>query len=138
MGVTRRGAFDYPQTFRMSSVPRAERETIRRLPYRVYVLLPTLPMFTAWTNLLESPALRCPVESLLGALPIHVSGLFFESGTEQALHSDTWYKLHGVVPEKMLGAWIALEDTDETLGNGPLEYVPGSHKLKNVDFEPAD
>lgn len=50
----------------------------------------------------------------------------FIQGSQQKTHSDsihmTTYPLGGLI-----GVWIALEDIDET--NGPLHYIPGSHKL---------
>lgn len=58
--------------------------------------------------------------------PIPFQTLNFRIGTEQPLHSDL---LHfSSVPERfMVGVWVALEDIDAD--NGPLEYVPGSHRL---------
>merc|ERR1712232_1179903 len=44
----------------------------------------------------------------------------------------------GREPEKMVGIWIALEDADEALGNGPLQLVPGSHNLKSMNYYPTD
>ncbi|QIY90122.1 phytanoyl-CoA dioxygenase family protein [Chryseobacterium gallinarum] len=59
----------------------------------------------------------------------------FINGSQQKTHSDsihmTTYPLGG-----LLGAWIALEDVDET--NGALHYIPGSHKLPyflNSDYD---
>lgn len=51
--------------------------------------------------------------------------LNFPVGTQQHLHTDIVH--FSSVPERfMCGVWVALEDIDET--NGPLVYVPGSHK----------
>ena len=79
-------------------------------------------------------ALRALVAALLG----HETSLFqsinFLTGSEQRTHSDSihmsTFPLGG-----MAAAWVALEDI--TLGNGPLHYYPGSHKLPyylNADY----
>lgn len=63
--------------------------------------------------------------------PLPVSTINFYAGTEQPLHSD--YIHFGSVPELYLvGAWFALEKVDNS--NGPLTVVPGSHKLKIINF----
>lgn len=63
--------------------------------------------------------------------PIPISTINFYAGTEQPLHSD--YIHFGSIPELFLaGAWFALEKVDKN--NGPLTIVPGSHKLKIVNF----
>ncbi|HYE01206.1 MAG TPA: phytanoyl-CoA dioxygenase family protein [Alphaproteobacteria bacterium] len=63
---------------------------------------------------------------LYGRAPIPFQTLNFKVGTEQPLHSDAAH--FSSVPERfMCGVWVAFEDMDE--GNGPLEYVPGSHRL---------
>ena len=57
---------------------------------------------------------------------VSTQSLYFEFGSQQALHRDSI-----VVPTpifgELLAAWIALQDIDPA--SGPLEYVPGSHKL---------
>ncbi len=59
------------------------------------------------------------------------STINFIKSTEQPLHSD--YAHFGTLPEnKIIGAWIALEDIDPN--SGPLKIVPKSHKLKNYNF----
>lgn len=58
------------------------------------------------------------------------TSLYYERGSEQALHRDTPYfttKPAG----RYLGVWLALDDVDD--GNGPLRVVPESHKLPPVD-----
>jgi len=63
--------------------------------------------------------------------PLAISTINFYAGTEQPLHSD--YIHFGSVPELYLaGAWFALEKVDNN--NGPLIIVPGSHKLKIINF----
>lgn len=66
--------------------------------------------------------------------PVVFGSLNFEVGTQQALHVDAVF----FYPQPefcMAGVWIALDDVDET--NGPLMYIPGSHKwemLHSVDI----
>jgi phytanoyl-CoA hydroxylase len=59
------------------------------------------------------------------------TSLFFEKGSEQSLHRDTPYFYSGT-SEGYMGAWVALQDTDET--NGTLQVVKGSHKLPEPDL----
>ena len=62
---------------------------------------------------------------------IPISTINFYAGTEQPLHSD--YIHFGSSPELYLaGVWFALEKVDNN--NGPLIIVPGSHKLKIINF----
>jgi ectoine hydroxylase-related dioxygenase (phytanoyl-CoA dioxygenase family) len=61
----------------------------------------------------------------LGDEPLLFGSLNFEKGTQQKLHVDAIF--FWPQPEySMAGVWIALEDVD--FENGPLIYVPGSHK----------
>ena len=66
------------------------------------------------------------VRLFLGEEPVAIQSLYFEYGSEQALHRDPV-----VVPIQshghMIAAWIALEDIGPDCG--PLIYVPGSHRL---------
>ncbi len=50
----------------------------------------------------------------------------FFKGSEQKAHSDSIH-MTTFPPGYLIAAWIALEDIDNT--NGPLFYLPGSHKL---------
>jgi ectoine hydroxylase-related dioxygenase (phytanoyl-CoA dioxygenase family) len=65
---------------------------------------------------------------------VSTQSLYFEFGSQQALHRDSI-----VVPTpifgELLAAWIALENIDPA--SGPLEYVPGSHKLPMFEFRPG-
>lgn len=60
------------------------------------------------------------------------TSLYFERGSEQALHRDS--PLFATRPPgRYLGVWAALEDVDAR--NGPLVVVPGSHLLPALDVE---
>jgi hypothetical protein len=69
---------------------------------------------------------------LYGREPIPFQTLDFRPGTQQSLHSDAMH--FSSIPKRfMCGVWIALEDATER--NGPLRYVPGSHRFSAVDLE---
>jgi len=72
------------------------------------------------------------LQMLYGRRPIPFQTLNMEYGTEQRLHADI-FPFDSIPSRFMCGVWVALEDL--TLENGPLEYVPGSHRLPTVDFE---
>jgi len=60
------------------------------------------------------------------------TSLFFEHGSQQALHRDTPYFYSGSDGGYM-GVWVALDDVDET--NGALVAVKGSHRLEEPDLD---
>ena len=69
---------------------------------------------------------------LYDSKPLPFSTINFIGGTEQPFHSD--YIHFGSMPHKYLvGAWIALEDTNRS--NGPLTVIPKSHKLPLFDYQ---
>jgi len=69
---------------------------------------------------------------LYGREPIPFQTLNFLPGTEQGLHSDAMH-FSSIPARFMCGVWIALEDATEE--NGPLRYVPGSHRFSEVQLE---
>jgi hypothetical protein len=85
-----------------------------------------------YTGLMELATNKEILEVLRYALkdePILFGSLAFEKGSQQDLHVDAIF----FWPEpsySMAGVWVALEDVD--LDNGPLMYVPGSHKWKMI------
>lgn len=66
------------------------------------------------------------VERVLGAPAVATQSLYFEYGSQQALHRDPVF-VQTQPPSHLVAAWIALEDIDPR--SGPLVYVPGSHRL---------
>ncbi len=66
------------------------------------------------------------VEQVLGAPAVATQSLYFEYGSQQALHRDPVF-VQTQPPSHLVAAWIALEDIDPR--SGPLVYVPGSHRL---------
>ena len=60
--------------------------------------------------------------------------LNFRHGTQQAVHCDAIH-FHSEPERFMCGVWIALEDISPA--SGPLEYVPGSHRLPVLNMQGA-
>ncbi len=90
------------------------------------------------SNALCGVVTRRPVMKLcdrfFGARTAVYSSLFFERGSEQAVHRDDPY-FHTEPRGRFLGVWAALEDVDED--QGPLFYVPGGHK-QEIPIPSAD
>jgi hypothetical protein len=74
------------------------------------------------------------VELILGQPAVATQSLFFEFGSQQALHRDPVF-VQTRPPSHLIAAWIALEDIDPR--SGPLLYVPGSHRLPYYQLEPG-
>lgn len=66
------------------------------------------------------------LHQLMGHTPVVCNTILFEYGSEQEMHSDMFY-MPPKTENQMLATWIALDDVTDD--NGPLVYVPGSHKL---------
>ncbi|HVT19444.1 MAG TPA: phytanoyl-CoA dioxygenase family protein [Thermoanaerobaculia bacterium] len=75
------------------------------------------------------------VELILGGPAVATQALYFEYGSQQALHRDPVF-VQTRPPSHLLAAWVALEDIDPK--SGPLIYVPGSHRLPYYQFEPGE
>lgn len=75
------------------------------------------------------------VELIYGEPAVAIQSLFFEYGSQQEMHRDPV-----VVPtapaSHLLAAWIALEDIHPDCG--PLQVVPGSHRLPYYEFAPGE
>jgi phytanoyl-CoA hydroxylase len=66
------------------------------------------------------------IDKILKAKTAIYSSLYFEQSSEQALHRDSPFfctEPYG----RYVGVWIALEDVSPEAG--PLQYVPGGHKV---------
>ena len=86
-------------------------------------------------SLYLSPRLFEVVAALLGEKPVAIQSLFFEYGSQQALHRDE-VVVPVAEPGHLLAAWIALEDISPE--SGALTYVPGSHRLPCFEVEPGE
>lgn len=112
---------------------------VRSRPYRLYVPL-LLPEFY---HIVYNPSLLARLNKLVGSTSSCMfnptRGLFFERGTQQELHDDTWYSLaHESTPGHMIAVWFAFDDVDAD--NGPLTYIAGSHLRKEDEdaFSPLE
>lgn len=74
------------------------------------------------------------VELILGEAALATQSLYFQWGSQQALHRDPIH-VRMTPPSHLVAAWIALEDIQP--GCGELRYVPGSHRLPYYEFAPG-
>lgn len=80
------------------------------------------------------PRLFRYVELILGQPALATQSLYFQWGSQQALHRDPIH-VRMTPPNHLVAAWVALEDIQP--GCGELCYVPGSHRLPYYEFEPG-
>lgn len=80
------------------------------------------------------PQIHRYVGLCFGAPAIATQSLYFEWGSQQALHRDPMH-VQAEHPADLLAAWIALEDIQAD--SGPLMYVAGSHRLPYYQFGPG-
>lgn len=86
----------------------------------------------ALTRLLTDNAAIAVCDRFFGAPTSLYTTLYYERGSEQALHRDT--PMFATTPaERYMGVWVALDEVGDD--NGPLMVVPGSHKLPPVDVQ---
>ena len=74
------------------------------------------------------------VELIYDQPAISFQSLYFEYGSQQALHRDPMFVVTDP-PSHLLASWVALEDIAPD--SGPLAYVPKSHRLPWFEFEPG-
>ncbi len=75
------------------------------------------------------------VERILGQPAVATQSLYFEFGSQQALHRDPVF-VQNPAASHLVAAWVALEDIHPD--SGPLVYVPGSHRLPYYQLAPGD
>jgi ectoine hydroxylase-related dioxygenase (phytanoyl-CoA dioxygenase family) len=81
--------------------------------------------------LAKHPVVKDALSYLFDSNPVPFSTINFLRSTQQPLHSD--YVHFGTLPElNLVGAWIALEDINPR--SGPLQVVPGSHKMDIFEY----
>ena len=93
---------------------------------QTYRLLDQYLFDTPTRDLIMRPRLVNILSQLMGHDPVVCNSLLFEWGSEQDMHSDLFY-MASPTENQMLATWLALDDVTDD--NGPLLYVPGSHKL---------
>jgi len=72
------------------------------------------------------PRITSVMNFILDMPVVPFQNINFYKGSEQKAHSDSIH-MTTFPSGYLIAAWIALEDIDEN--NGPLFYLPGSHKL---------
>ncbi|MDA1265448.1 MAG: phytanoyl-CoA dioxygenase family protein, partial [Planctomycetota bacterium] len=77
------------------------------------------------------PRILTALAELYGRAPRPFQTLNFPTGTIQPAHADAVH-FNSAPAGFMAGAWVALEDVDET--SGPLFYYPGSHRTPEFDM----
>lgn len=70
------------------------------------------------------PELHQLASESLGGPVVAFQSLYFEWGSQQALHRDPTFVVSRPF-DNLVGVWVALEDVESDAG--PLRYVPGSH-----------
>jgi ectoine hydroxylase-related dioxygenase (phytanoyl-CoA dioxygenase family) len=76
------------------------------------------------------PLMRA-LHRLLGARPLVCNSLFFERGSQQYPHFDTFF-MPSRTPNMMAASWIAIDPVTHT--NGPVYYYPKSHFIEPYRF----
>jgi hypothetical protein len=89
---------------------------------------------SAALELYLQPRLFRYVELILGEPALATQSLYFQWGSQQALHRDPIH-VRMTPPTHLVAAWIALEDIQP--GCGELRYVPGSHRLPYYELAPG-
>ncbi len=101
---------------------------IRDKPYKLNDLyLVSQPM----RELLLDERLSPLLAALLSGTPMICNSLYFERGSQQQDHFDTFF-MPPLMRNRMLATWIALEDVSPEAG--PLKYYPGSHRIEPYRF----
>ena len=116
----------------LRSFAEADPERDRRPSYRIADLH---SHSDAALDLYLHPAVFRRVELILGRPAVATQSLYFEWGSQQALHRDPVF-VQTRPPSHLVAAWIALEDIHPD--SGPLVYVPGSHRLPYFQFAPGE
>jgi phytanoyl-CoA hydroxylase len=85
-------------------------------------------------ELFLQPTIFSLISAIWGEPAVALQSLYFEWGSQQALHRDPVYVMTRP-PSHLLACWIALEDIGPDCG--PLVYVPRSHRLPYYQYEPG-
>ena len=78
-----------------------------------------------------APGLVRVLWALLGRVPALCNSLYLEKGSAQRPHVDALY-MTPRTQGHLIASWVALEDVHAQAG--PLEYVPGSHRIAQMKF----
>lgn len=105
-------------------------ESVRQKPYKLNDLYLANHRFL---NFVLQKELCLKLTELLGGHAPMVRGTVnFEWGSQQPKHTDNHYT-PSYRRNGMLASWVALDSVNST--NGPLEFFPGSHVIKDYVFQ---
>lgn len=83
-------------------------------------------------HLIFAPRVLRFLRVVFGEDPLAFQSLYFHRGSQQDIHQDTAFVPVDAAPLDFVATWIALEDVQK--GSGELLYVPGSHRLPDLNF----
>lgn len=86
-------------------------------------------------KLIMLPSVFAVLNALFGEPAVAFQSLFFEWGSQQALHRDPMF-VRTEPPSALLATWLALEDIHPE--SGPLVFVPESHRYPWYEFVEGD
>ena len=118
---------DTPKQLRASFQEVADQ--VRSYPYKINDLYLADPYIR---EVILNPEIAKILRDLLEGDPTICGSLYFEYGSQQPAHYDTFY-MAPLVRNRMLASWIALENVDASAG--PLFYYPGSHLIEPYRFK---
>ena len=101
------------------------------LPHRHYRVQDIQDESEAARRMILHPRIVRTLRLIFHQTPVAMQSLFFEYGSEQRIHQDFPYVSAQHVSH-LVGCWMACEDVGDD--NGPLFYVPGSHRLPKFDW----
>lgn len=104
---------------------------VTEAPTRGQRVLDLFAISDAARQAIAHPKIVAFLKSIFDDDVIAMQSLYFEYGSEQAVHQDTAYVVSNR-PLNLAAAWIALEDV--TAGAGELIYYPGSHRFDHFMF----
>lgn len=83
-------------------------------------------------DVIFAPKVKRFLELVFTEPALAFQSLYFKRGSEQGIHQDTAFVPVAEAPLDFVASWIALEDVQQ--GTGELLYVPGSHRLPDLQF----
>lgn len=99
-----------------------------RLGHRIIDLYAVSPAARA---AVFTPRVSSLLQAIFGEPALAIQSLYFEYGSQQAIHQDTAYVVSRK-PLALAAIWIALEDVQP--GTGELCYYPGGHRFPHHLF----
>lgn len=80
-----------------------------------------------------APKVKEFLSAIFDDTPKAFQGLYFHTGSQQAIHKDSAYVKVDTNPMHLTASWLALQDIEA--GTGELEYYVGSHRAPDFLFD---